>query len=78
MERVSRSDVHSNTRIDRACCNAVLPQLVVLFPQTSTAGVYGAGCWDWAGKISSDFDTKRGIQLRAVTLMLADLANIIM
>lgn len=50
---------------------------VLVFPQTSEAGVAGAGCWDWFGGISPDFDTHTGVQLRMVQAMVADLPNLL-
>ena len=38
---------------------------------------YGAGCWDWSGAISADFDTHKGVQLAAVFAMLDDLTSIL-
>ena len=32
--------------------------LVLLFPQASTHGPDGGGCWDWRGATSADFDTR--------------------
>ena len=37
--------------------------LVILYPQASTMGVYGAGCWDWSGAITEEFDTHTGVTL---------------
>jgi hypothetical protein len=48
--------------------------VIVLYPQASVYGAWGADCWDWAGAATgADFDTHGGVQLGAVVAMLAGL-----
>ena len=51
--------------------------VVVVFPQTTVKGPSGLGCWDWSGAVDAAFDTKRGISLRTVRAMVADLPQIL-
>jgi poly(3-hydroxybutyrate) depolymerase len=52
--------------------------ILVLYPQTVAKTVVNAvGCWDWYGFLNDKFDTKDGIQIRAVNAMVSDLRNIV-
>ena len=52
--------------------------LILLYPQASVQGAWGADCWDWAGDATGpDFDTHNGVQLGAVVAMVGDLEAII-
>jgi poly(3-hydroxybutyrate) depolymerase len=49
-------------------------RLIVLFPQTEANAVNPQGCWDWWGYTGRDYLTKNAPQIRAVYLMLQQLA----
>ena len=52
--------------------------LVVLYPQAADkANPVGGGCWDWEGYTTLDFDTKRGVQIRAVVGMIQALPELL-
>jgi poly(3-hydroxybutyrate) depolymerase len=50
-------------------------QIVLLFPQVSTAAVNPQGCWDWWGYTGRDYLTRKGPQIAAVRRMLDRLAS---
>ena len=44
--------------------------IVVIFPQASTAGPQGSGCWDWSGAADPMFDTRKGVQIGLALSMI--------
>lgn len=50
-------------------------ELVVLYPQTrsSLAPLNPKACWDWWGYSGADYDTREGVQPRAIAAMAAAL-----
>eukprot|EP00041_Stephanoeca_diplocostata_P011934 m.198169 g.198169 ORF g.198169 m.198169 type:complete len:420 (+) comp18738_c0_seq1:81-1340(+) len=52
--------------------------MVILYPQTGyDNNPAGAGCWDWFGATSAEFDTHNGAQLRFALNMMADLPHVL-